>query len=90
MQEGLQIAFTLFLPHLTEEPGSLLDAAVLQEITSQGKDYIEQHVGTEILGLSQFYPPTSTTHPKNLTENTIAIGASAFAGCCTAVGFAIL
>jgi len=90
VQEGLQIAFTLFLPHLAEEPGSLLDAAVLQEITSKGKDYIEQHVGTELLSLSQFYPPTNATPPKNLTVNTIAIGTSAFAGCCTVVGFVIL
>ena len=92
VEGGLQVAFSLLLPHLVnaaEGSGALISAAVLEEITLEGKNYIEQFVG-KVVSVSQFSHPTSTTLPQHRDANVVGIAAGTFAGSCCGVVAAIL
>ena len=91
VESGLEVVYSLLLP---QGSGLLVDAAVLEMITVEGKDYIEQRVGKAMVNVRRFIYDASTIPPQ--LQDPVVLGAAvgaavgAFTGGCIGAGVALL
>lgn len=86
-ERGLEVAFSLLLP---QGPKLLMDAALLEVLTIDGKNYIDQHMGKEMVGVQRLIHNQSTTPPQLPDSVAAGIAVGTVAGCSSAAGIAIV